>query len=171
MKFEEALAAMREGKKVKNGSGYTTFIVSMDNLEEVELCEAVHADWEIYEEPKWEPKKGAHCVTRQGSVELCVSVNEACKFGIERSTHDLAIRAASKMRAFNRLLAYVDEHAPDYDPGWGNTLPKYFVYFSFTRNEYVVGNEYSSRDIAKVYMPEKVAEKLAEDLNSGRVVL
>lgn len=165
MRFEQALAAMREGKKIRrtcwNTNGYWT---NHSLCEEAILAE----DWEIYEEPKWEPEGGPWAVNSTGTVERWDS-NGRRFFGCERKTKEAAEKARDKMRVFNRLLAYVDEHAPDYEPDWGDNSQWRVVYHH--EHKLWVAEATINLQGADVYMPHEVARKLAEDLNSGRVVL
>lgn len=66
MIFEEALAAMREGKKVKR-KGWVGEHITIDDFWLTN--ESVTAnDWEIYEEPKWEPEGGEYHVNSLGPI-------------------------------------------------------------------------------------------------------
>lgn len=184
MKFEEALAAMREGKKVRVSDWSTSNFIRIfdnptkfidkngDNLNLTSfdlLCE----DWEVYEEPKWEPQNGEWYVNSLGSVNRhCGLRKEVSNFGMTRKTRKQAEKARDKMRIFNRLLAYVDEHAPDYEPDWCNRVQgKYYVRLDHSECKWHVYSNFFEQDGGKVYMPREVAEKLADDLNNGRVEL
>lgn len=70
-----------------------------------------------------------------------------------------------------QVAKYVDEHAPDYESGWTNEEEKYYVFFDHRLKVWFAGTEGVYEDIGKVYMPENVAKKLADDLNNGRVEL
>lgn len=178
MKFEQALAAMRDGKKVRHHVWEKGCYIKMENMHIVtedgsvwEPPSAIFADtWEIYEEPKWEPIGGPWAVNTTGTVEYWNS-NGRRFFGCERKTKEQAEKAAKKMRTFNRLLAYVDEHAPDYEADWSKNGKNYFVCFDHDIKKWKVEYDLQEEDAAQVYMPKEVAIKLADDLNSGRVEL
>lgn len=117
---------------------------------------------------KWEPQHGNYTISG-GDVFKASSIIYA-KFGASRKTKQQAEKTSDKMRAFNRLLAYVDEFAPDYDPDWSKETNKYYVYVT-NKGEYIYVSDIHCKDIGKVYMPEDVARTLVEKLNSGEVVL
>lgn len=178
MKFEEALAAMREGKRVKYvGANAHWFlrikgcrIVNQEGNEfPLNSTSMVNYDWEIYEEPKWEPKLGEWCAEPAG-VSHITEVGYHCRsdFGDTRPTKEQAEKARDKMRVFNRLLAYVDEHDPNYNPDkeWINW------YVNFHREKKKWWADYCTyKTPGCVYMSAKVAKKLVDDLNSGRFEL
>lgn len=178
MLFEEALAAMREGKKVRYvGANEQWFlhikechIVNQEG-KEFSLCSTsiVNYDWEIVEEPKWEPEGGDWHVNSLGAINKNAVVKDVRLFGLQRHTKEQAEKARDKMRVFNRLLAYVDEHAPDYV--WEEGEPNWYVYYSCCHNKFAVGYNDFCKNISTVYMPHEVAKRLVDDLNSGRVSL
>lgn len=158
MRFEEALAAMREGKKVRRKSwresGFMYIkngIISDDSgfndLDAVGVENVLADDWEIYEEPKWEPKAGEYF----------------CQIGFERDTFNQAEAATKILRSFSRLLAYVDEHSEE------GEVRDYVVYYGGERYCYIAEGE--EHDLGAVLMSKRVAEILCDDLNSGRVEL
>lgn len=165
MKFEEALAAMREGKKVRR-VGWAECI-SLDDTDDVELSECLHVDWEIYEEPKWEPRGGQHLVSPLTVEDLTGDFRSMSdgfrRFGIQRETYEQAEAARDKMRQFNRLLAYVDEHS---DPA-EECNAKIFHNGTWVWTTVPLGHQLPDT----ILMPKRVAEQLCKDLNSGRVKL
>jgi hypothetical protein len=127
----------------------------------------------IIDQPEqWEPEGGEWYIRNDASIGNSSSTDNCRNFGLERSTKELAERATKEMRAFNRILAYVHEHAPDWVADWSDANQKKCnVYFNHTSKDYwhVDYNVFSNS--VQPYMPENVARQLCEDLNSGRVVL
>ena len=127
---------------------------------EIEQLEAVKV---------WEPEGGEYAVNIDGIVihqdfPSCVS-----KFGIGRKTKALAFKAHDKMRVFNRLLAYVDEFAPDYEFEYEND--NCCIYYDNDDNEFKFDIFMQLQYLGTVYMPRQVAIDLCKKLNSGEVVL
>lgn len=170
MNFEEALLEKRKGKEIRRKvwDKHVCWTAELDGL----TYESVMADdWEIYEEPKWEPEGGEWFVTSSGCIATFGTFFKTRDFGIERKTEEVAKMARDKMRVFNRLLAYVNEQAPRWEPDWGKNSDNYYVYFDHGMNQsYACGSSVNER-LGTVYMPEYVARKLVDDLNSGRVEL
>ncbi len=168
MKFEEALAAMREGKRVFMNDKMPIGLSDIEAGEFGELTMAdIDAEWEIHEEPKREPEQGKFHI--EGGGYVCF-VQESHvfdviqSFGCKRQTKEGAEKARDKMRAFNRLLAYVDEHSKDVEER--NTS----VFLGEHSGQHYISTELSP-SLGVVLMPARVAEQLCDDLNSGRVVL
>lgn len=169
MKFEEALKAMREGKKVVE-VGYDAPL-GFNDIEHIDLREAMKSDWEIYEEPKWEPKHGPYYVCSSGEI-TAIPQRQTDDNGVTRLTRKQAEKAAKKMRTFNRLLAYVDEHAPDYVPDWDDQYEKkYYVYYDNSSSGWSLSYDQTDQTAGTVYMPKEVANELSNKLNNGRVEL
>lgn len=121
---------------------------------------------------KWEPEGGNYYVTSSGGISSGESVGWTCRFGLEYATREQAEKAAKAMRAHNRLLAYVAEFAPDWEPDWLDEHQlKAGVIFSALNGEWVVDYAVICFNPSAVYMPECVAEDLAAKLNSGEVEL
>lgn len=114
---------------------------------------------------KWEPRGGSWFVDGAGEVSSYKRNDRiSTKFVVERSTKEAAEKAAKQMRLHNRILAYVYEHAPDWNPTAGDA-----VYSVFVRYDGVAGIVSFSGGvyISVPTMPKEVAEKLADDINSG----
>lgn len=111
---------------------------------------------------KWEPEGGEYWIHGSGRVRNGSSDPDFAAFGTERPNRELAEDARDKMRAHNRALAYVDELEPD----WDGSDP-YAVSFCGTR--YTA--EPHTNEIGTVTGPRWVMERLADDLNTGRVEL
>ena len=103
---------------------------------------------------KWEPKGGDWYVTQCTSYQT-------------KQQGDIASKL---MRERNRIIQYVLEHVPDWKFEFYKSGGNYYINFNHGSVEwrYGVAIRDESQDI---YMPEWVAEKLADDLNSGRVEL
>lgn len=117
------------------------------------------------EPEKWEPEGGRFFVEADGSIQDYKSWPEYKTFGTERPTRELAEKARDAMRVHNRALAYVHEHAPD----WDGSSP-YAVWYDGNNRAYRTIDA-DHPDIGVVVGPEWVMQKLADDLNSGRVEL
>lgn len=117
---------------------------------------------------KWEPKGSKYYVSSEGFVGYANSADETRLFGMEYATHEQAEKAAKAMRAHNRLLAYVAEFAPDYEPDW--TDGEFCIEYFHDSKEYDVEVNFGER-LGAVYMPKHVAVELCEKLNSGEVEL
>lgn len=114
---------------------------------------------------QWEPKGGDYEI--YGDLETGTNApQESYRLaGSQRPTRELAQTAAKELRKFHRLLAYVHEHAPGHDvSGEGYSVYKSAGEYSKVFND-------GDQDLGAITMPRDVAEKLADDLNSGRVVL
>jgi len=120
---------------------------------------------------KWEPEDGDFVFAASGAF-YGTSDSRCRDYGIERKTREQAKSAYEKARTFNRLLAYVDEHAPGWEPEWSDIKErKWYVYFDHTNQAWGASFESTLQDAGKVYMPREVAEELANKLNSGEVEL
>lgn len=108
---------------------------------------------------KWEPK-GWGYLDRAGLQCECAIRQRA-----EKTT--------KAMRSYNRLLAYVAEFAPDWEPNWKDGLEEK-AYLSKSNADFgewtvFVHNIYKAAGV--VYMPVDVAIDLCRKLNSGEVEL
>lgn len=128
---------------------------------------------ELNHKKQWEPEGGTFTIMSDGNLSAIVpSMPNHRNFGTERKTKEQAEKARDKMRVFNRLLSYVDEHAPDYEPDWDDIEPeKYCIAYNYLHEKWEkIANNYL-QTIGAVYMPRTVAENLCRKLNSGEVVL
>ena len=100
-----------------------------------------------------------------------MSTDNFASAGLERKTEALAESALKQIRAFSRMLAYADEHCPEWEADWGDDCQeKFFVYFN-SRTNLWVANYTTIHHYLTVCMNKVTAEKLASDLNSGRFSL
>lgn len=116
----------------------------------------------------WEPKAGPWYVSPLGVVEQTESYPERCEFGVERSSKELAENAAIEMRKFNRLLAFRDEFAPGFAPDMGAACFIGFVPHTGLWTVFWSNERYAP---LTVLFPKDIAEKAAQMLNSGELVL
>lgn len=122
---------------------------------------------------KWEPKGGDFVVDFNGFVSRAPTADDTRVFGTEYATREQAEKAAKAMLAHNRLLAYVAEFAPDYEPDWSDsTEEKAYV----AKSHGVTGRwscfvHATYKAVGLVYMPVDVADELCDKLNSGEVEL
>lgn len=120
---------------------------------------------------QWEPVGGDWTVFSDGSVSE-VETDECYRvFGTERPTETQAIKASDEMRMFNRLLAYRDEHDPDFVEVWDGDTANYYVKWLQYSGKYQADSWYTCKQLGTVFMSKPVAEELARKLNSGEVVL
>lgn len=178
MKFEEALVLLREGKKMHRIGWDKINYVYLNNrkifddqsLLDVPNCDDLLADdWEIYQE-QWEPEGGDWYIGYDSYVRKGKLDSNSCKFGMERPSKELAEKHRDRLRTFNRLAAYVDEFAPDFEPDWVNyEESKYYVSYDHKEERWYRGYNVAYHHVGTLYMPEEIAEQLVNDLNSGRV--
>ena len=120
---------------------------------------------------KWEPEGGKWVISGIGKASDSMSWADGCTtFGVTRKTKAQAEKAAEAMRIHNRLLAYVDEHAPDWVADWDDSIQTKWYVYKF-KNIYHASSMLVNNLIGVVYMPLHVAEDLVKKLNSGEVVL
>lgn len=120
---------------------------------------------------QWEPEGGDFFIDPDGQVTYGESSDNYKRFGTERKTREAAERAAIEMRKFNRLLAYRDEFAPDYDPDRSElTVGECCVHFDHARKRWTMSRNRVGDVAGAVYMPLRVAVHLCRKLNSGEVV-
>lgn len=128
---------------------------------------------EVAQETKqkqWEPEGGEYLCHHTGFIVDSNEDDFASKVnGCVYKTENQAEKAAAAMRTHNRLLAYVAEFAPDWEPVFGGGKEFYVGYFP-ELEEYGVDSHYV-KSLGAVYMPKHVAEELCRKLNSGEVVL
>lgn len=123
---------------------------------------------------KWEPKGGEWFIDLFGEASTTsMMARELSAFGVSYATREQAEKAAKAMRAHNRLLAYVAEFAPDYQPDWSDESEEKACVAKSGRDggrwNCFVSATY--RTAGAVYMPINVADELADKLNSGEVEL
>ena len=121
---------------------------------------------EALEKPKqWEPRGGRYWVR-------IPTIDNACKFGVERQTAEAAEKASTAMRTHNRLLAYVDEFGGDWEADWSaSTQEKYYVYYNYRSHRWCAESWVFRCCGGAVYMSQDCAKDLAAKLNSGEVIL
>lgn len=124
------------------------------------------------EQMAWEPKKhywsaNATSVTAHGGGPDAKIVAA----GLCRETEPQAWEAHYAMAVHALILAYRDEHEPNFRPMWENGEKNYFVYWHLHNKVWTYTYHRDVVAAGTVYMPMYVAAQLAEDLNSGRVKL
>lgn len=97
------------------------------------------------------------------------------RVGLERATTELAQRALKNIIAYLRILAYVDEHCPEWTADWEDlSQQKFLVEYAPLAGD---GHAFQVKRAGLYemaftpYMNKETAEKLAADLNSGRFSL
>ena len=126
---------------------------------------------EKVEVKQWQPIGGEWWVDSEGDVLAGMSIDETRQFGMERPTKEQAEKARDEMRVYHRLLAYVHEHAPDYE--YNPDDDNYYIENNLDEGVgyYRIDWDCNYKRVGLVYMPEDVAEELCRKLNSGEVVL
>lgn len=121
--------------------------------------------------PKWSPKDGNWIVTRDSEVvEYYFTSIEEKEFGMAYPTKEQAETASKLMRIHNRLLAYVAEFAPNYEPDWDDPdTAKCKIIFDGRIKSWKLDANYTDNVLGAVYMPRCVAEELVRKLNDGEV--
>tara|TARA_R110000765_G_scaffold386117_1_gene478031 strand:- start:6 stop:431 length:426 start_codon:yes stop_codon:yes gene_type:complete len=120
---------------------------------------------EALEKPKqWEPRGGGYWVR-------IPTIDNACKFGVERQTAEAAEKASDAMRTHNRLLAYVDEFGGDWEAYWSDNHKNYCVCYAHLRMVWSATMSITTCTGGTVYMSKDCADGLVAKLNSGEVVL
>ncbi len=154
------------------GDDMNTITVTDDQREQLEsILQALNRGDKVTIEPrkaekpveKWEPRGG------EWQVNIDSLSDPLGRFrgpGLERTTMEAAERDAARLRRYARLLAWVDEHDPDFDPDRDEA---WTVNIS-TRGE---GSPvlFMNHDLLAVPMSREAAHKLAADLHSGIVEL
>ena len=140
-----------------------------------EQMEKLQAGESITIEPpkpsQWEPKGGSHYILGT-KVSIGRSMEEYRQFGLERTDRAQALKAVKAMRIHNRLLAYVEEFDPNYNPDWVNPDDdKYFVYYDNKHRKWFIASHLYAYVPGSVYMSKACAKTLLTKLNSGEVVL
>ena len=137
-----------------------------------EQMEALNRGESITIQPKpgpWESKGGEWCVDGDNDVLGPVRSDEnGRKSGRERATQELAERAAKASRQRDRLEAFRDEGWPTWKDNGGTIYSVAIDGFGRARSRAYVTE---SRTIGTVYGPKDFAEKAAEMINRGELVL
>ena len=129
---------------------------------------------ELERTEEWEPEGGGYLIAEDGEIHdmrdvICSADDEQiCRFGVLRATRQQAQSARTLMRIHNRALAYVQEHAPDFDPAKDEAWE---IYWESDESEYRPVPTCGVSVIGAVIGPAGVMHKLSADLNSGRVKL
>lgn len=130
---------------------------------------------------KWKPEGGDYFASIADPHAIAYHISQATPkaseglrdAGLCRASREDARTVADKIRAYSRLLAYVDEHAPGWEPEWPGTIgsPNFYVYYNHEQGGWECRGNQTHQDASKVYMPEKVARELVNKLNWGEVEL
>ena len=140
------------------------------NIERMEK-ELVEMKVKLKAGEKWVPKGGDWFVDFNGKVKNYRGINLECSwFGTSFQTQEQAETASKLMRERNRIIQYVLEHEPNWNFKFVEGEHNYYINFNHKSAEWCYGFmiRQKSQDIL---MPKWVAQKLADDLNSGRVEL
>lgn len=82
-----------------------------------------------------------------------------------------ALKAHKLIRPFQRQIAWLFEHHPEDDGIWTNET-SYFIFYDIYEKRYTYDFKYyNERVLNVIYMSEKAAKHLTQELNSGRVIL
>ena len=120
---------------------------------------------------KWEPKGGDWFVDFNGKVKNYRGIDLECSwFGTSFQTQQQAEIASKLMRERNRIVQYVLEHEPGCKFEFDKGVDNHYVCYDHSDKTWIVLCSQNVESL-HIHMPEWVAEKLADDLNSGRVEL
>lgn len=124
---------------------------------------------------KWKPEGGNYFIDGQGIIWHCKTFGgehiQHTNEGRAYPTRELAEKAYQTIRRFQRLVAYVLEHAPDWEPCWNNeNQMKAYLYYNHILGKWDYSH-HGTEEVIAVVMPTNVARKLCEKLNSGEVKL
>ncbi len=122
------------------------------------------------QEGEWHPPGGDWHVYFTGEIgEFDQPLKLVSMFGMERPTKALAEKHLDRLWLFNRIAAYVDQYAPDYEPDWGHEdAPKYKVEYDHYDKRYFLASSNCISGVCDIYMPKHIAEQLLADIESGR---
>ena len=128
--------------------------------------------FEVEKRKKWEPEGGPCFISGDGSIgmERKIPDNKPDHYkeeGRAYPTKELAEKANKMIRPYQRLVAYVLEHVPD----WHNSKEDIaYVCYVYDAKEWDFVLCHHIEYIG-IPMPESVAEELCEKLNSSEVML
>ena len=136
--------------------------------ERIEALERELAELKAQLAKKYEPKDGEYFV-RGDSLIVYKDHSHADykKTGRVFDTEEKAIKARDIMVRHDIILKYVIDHCSDYEFDAENLRNNYCV--AYFRGEWVVGSITQFYHFGTIFMPEWVAEKLADDLNNNRI--
>lgn len=123
----------------------------------------------------WEPPATYHWLAAAtGVTHAPMMSRDVHAFGLLYPTAAAADNAHVAMRRHHRKLVYVAEHAPRFRQPTPRQLeeePYYFVFYDTAKKEWRSAKtaDYYSTD--EVYMPLETANRLVNDLTTGRVKL
>jgi len=124
------------------------------------------------ENEPWTPAVGCWIFSALGTVTAwSSSTNKFSRLGLERKTSGAADISLERMISSSLLQAYVHEHGGDWVADWNDEdQRKCSVVYCFNKKVWWYVKSLSILEAGTVYMNEECAEKLRDDLNSGRVV-
>lgn len=111
---------------------------------------------------QWEPEGGEWYVNGNGKVRKATSKQDYAQFGTVYQTKEQSDQAIKLMHRYNLLLNWVIEHGGDGVTG------SYYV--TKHNNCYKISREFlDCKDLSKIYMSKKLAQKLGQGLNDGTI--
>lgn len=119
---------------------------------------------------KYEPIRGNYLINMDGSVYHTYwhgMITDCTKVGRAFDTEAKAKKAMPIMVEHDIILKYVIDHAPDYKPNYEDCAS---VYFDHDSSEWISIDVHPDEElIGTILMPQRVANKLADDLNNDRI--
>jgi hypothetical protein len=127
---------------------------------------------EVQKKKKWEPERGNYIIEADGDIyESKLNSRYVYKEGRTYPTQELAEKAYKMIRPYQRLVAYVLEHAPDWQPDWeDDDQYAYCIVYNHNFKQWGITDKLFT-EYFTIHMPKNVAEELCEKLNSGEVEL
>lgn len=134
----------------------------------------LHPEIVEVQKKKWEPEGGNFYIDADGEVWYVACGSKPDSYineGRAYPSRELAEKAHKMIRRFQRLVAYVLEHAPDYESDWEDDGQyTYCIVYNHDFKQWEITGKLFT-EYFTVPMPISVAEELCEKLNSGEVEL
>jgi len=123
------------------------------------------------EDEPWTPEGGSWYFTTFRNAPHGHSTKNFSRLGLERKTEAATGIALERMISSSLLQAYVYENCGDWIADWNDEdQRKCSLVYCFNKKAWWYVKSLSILEAGTVYMNEKCADKLRDDLNSGRVV-
>ena len=139
-----------------------------DMKERIEKLEKELAELKAQLVQKYEPEYGDYCICGAGNIfKAAALANEYKVCGRAFNSRRKAEKARDIMVKHDIILKYVIDHAPEFNSGSEDEF--WSVWYDPEEKEWAAMLQDIGPDIGTLFMPEWVAEKLADDLNNNRI--
>jgi hypothetical protein len=183
-RVKSCLAGWGTVKLVDDGPMFPVMVKFDAGIGEIFTLEGKRNENHIYPEivevekkkKKWEPEGGPCFIRGDGSIGMARKIpNNKPDYYKEEGrafpTEKTAEKAYKMIRSYQRLIAYVLEHCPVWEPDWCSSEEDIaYIYYEHDAEkwDFVL---YHDIEYIGIPMPGNVAEELCEKLNSGEVEL